>query len=345
MLRRLLMMAVVPLSLVGLSQDGPPRWRTEPEPLPMPTPLKSGFAPVNGIAMFYAIYGSGPPILLIHGGLSNADVWSAEIPGLAAHHEVIVADSRGHGRSTMTGARLTYDLMASDYLALLDYLGIPKVAVVGWSDGGVIGLDLAIHHPDRLTALFAQAANASPDGLTWTPTAADALHSPGGRDQAEYERLSPTPDHFMAFRKEVFEMWATEPHFTREQLASIKVRTAIVIGDHDQMVRRGHTEYPGQDDPWREAHHPARRQPFRAAAGSGHLCSDRAGLHRWARGDSAPGLEGFGAKALRPNSSANPGQSRQASNVALCRPGKCCRNKEVSHKAERSGRQAFTKRS
>src|SRR6201999_234917 len=74
MLRRLLMMAVVPLSLVGLSQDGPPRWRTEPEPLPMPTPLRSGFAPVNGIAMFYAIYGSGPPILLIHGGLSNADV-------------------------------------------------------------------------------------------------------------------------------------------------------------------------------------------------------------------------------------------------------------------------------
>jgi pimeloyl-ACP methyl ester carboxylesterase len=249
MLRRLLMMAVVPLSLVGLSQDGPPRWRTEPEPLPMPTPLRSGFAPVNGIAMFYAIYGSGPPILLIHGGLSNADVWSAEIPGLAAHHEVIVADSRGHGRSTMTGARLTYDLMASDYLALLDYLGIPKVAVVGWSDGGVIGLDLAIHHPDRLTALFAQAANASPDGLTWTPTAADALHSPGGRDQAEYERLSPTPDHFMAFRKEVFEMWATEPHFTREQLASIKVRTAIVIGDHDQMVRRDHTEYMARTIP------------------------------------------------------------------------------------------------
>src|ERR1700733_12121960 len=134
MLRRLLMMAVFPLSLAGLSRDRLPRWRTEPIPLPMPQPLKSGLAPVNGISMYYAIYGHGPPILLIHGGLSNADVWSAELPGLAAHHEVIVADSRGHGRSTMTGARLTYDLMASDYLALLDYLGIPKVAVVGWSD-------------------------------------------------------------------------------------------------------------------------------------------------------------------------------------------------------------------
>jgi pimeloyl-ACP methyl ester carboxylesterase len=241
MLRRLLMLAILPLSVVGLSRDRGPRWRIEPVPLPMPKPLKSGLAPVNGIAMYYAIYGHGPPILLIHGGLSDADVWSAEIPGLALHHEVIVADSRGHGRSTMTGARLTYDLMASDYLALLDYLGVSKVAVVGWSDGGVIGLDLAIHHPDRLTALYAQAANASPAGLTWTPTDADARDSPGGRDQAEYERLSPTPDRYMAFRKAVFEMWATEPHFTREQLASIKVRTAIVIGDHDQMVRRDHT--------------------------------------------------------------------------------------------------------
>jgi pimeloyl-ACP methyl ester carboxylesterase len=243
MLRRLLMIAVVPLSLVGLVRDGEPRWRTEPVPVPMPKPLKSGFAPVNGIAMYYAIYGRGPPILLIHGGLSNADIWSSEIPELAARHEVIVADSRGHGRSSMTDARLTYGLMASDYLALLDYLGVSKVAVVGWSDGGNIGLDLAIHHPDRLTALYAQAANASPDGLTWTPTAADAARVPGGRDQAEYRRLSPTPDHFMAFRKAVFEMWASEPHFTPKQLASVKVRTAIVIGDHDQMVRRDHTVY------------------------------------------------------------------------------------------------------
>jgi pimeloyl-ACP methyl ester carboxylesterase len=243
MLRRLLMMAVFPLSLAGLSRDRLPRWRTEPIPLPMPQPLKSGLAPVNGISMYYAIYGHGPPILLIHGGLSNADVWSAEIPGLAAHHEVIVADSRGHGRSTMTDAPITYDLMASDYLALLDYLAVSKVAVVGWSDGGVIGLDLAIHHPDRLTALYAQAANASPDGLTWTPTAADALRSPGGRDLEEYKRLSPTPDRFIALRKAIFEMWATEPHFTREQLASIEVRTAIVIGDHDQMVRGDHTRY------------------------------------------------------------------------------------------------------
>jgi len=237
------MMAVVLLALAGLSRDELPRWRTVPVPPTMPKPLESGMAPVNGIAMYYAIYGHGPPILLIHGGLSNADVWSSEIPGLTTRHEVIVADSRGHGRSTRTDERFTYDLMASDYLALLDYLRVGKVAVVGWSDGGVIGLDLAIHHPDRLTALYVQAANASPDGLTWIPTAAAALQAPGGRDMAEYRRLSPTPDQFVAFRKAIFEMWATEPHFTRQQLASIKVRAAIVIGDHDNVVRRSHTLY------------------------------------------------------------------------------------------------------
>ena len=213
----------------------------------MPRPLKSGFAPIDGISMYYAIYGKGSPILLIHGGLNDADVWSAEIPLLALHHEVIVADTRGHGRSTRTNERLTYDLLTSDYLSLLDYLNVQRVAVVGWSDGGIIGLDLAIHHPERLTTLFAQAANADPRGLTTRPSADQCA---GDRqDRSEYQRLSATPGQFQEFCSAVMEMWATEPHFTREQLASIKVPTAIVVGDHDDTVRTGHTQYLAETIP------------------------------------------------------------------------------------------------
>lgn len=122
-------------------------WQTLPEPPAMPEPVESGMAPVNDIEMYYAVYGEGEPVLLIHGGLGDADVWGFQVPALAEDHRVIVADSRGHGRSTRSDQPFGYELMADDYLALLDHLGIEQTALVGWSDGGIIGLDIAIRHP------------------------------------------------------------------------------------------------------------------------------------------------------------------------------------------------------
>ena len=249
--------------VAGLSGDTLPRWKLEPRSPPMPTPEESGIAPVNGISMYYAIYGHGTPVLLINGGLSNFDVWAPAISLLAEKHEVIVADSRGQGRSTQTKERLTYSLMANDYLALLDYLRLSSVAVVGWSDGAIIGIDLAIHHPDRLTALFAQAANASPDGLVAPPRSDQ--HEPSLRLYSVLKELkgqvvsvvenvktrasgllgqpSTTHSSSLALQKEIHELWATEPHYSHDQLTSISVRTAIVIGDQDEVIRLGHTEY------------------------------------------------------------------------------------------------------
>jgi len=126
----------------------------------------AAFAEVNGIEMYYRTVGKGPPILLIPGGLSDQHVWDAQLPILARHHTVIVADSRGQGRSTRTTEPLTYGLMADDYVALLDFLHIDKVDLVGWSDGGIIGLDIAMRYPERLKSLFAQAANVTPEGNT-----------------------------------------------------------------------------------------------------------------------------------------------------------------------------------
>jgi pimeloyl-ACP methyl ester carboxylesterase len=228
------------------------RWQTLPEPPAMPTATQSGKAPVNGIEMYYAVYGTGKPVLLIHGGLGSADIWANQVSDLSKDHMVIVADSRGHGRSTRNDARFGYDLMASDYLALLDFLKVDKVALVGWSDGGIIGLDIAMKHPERLTSLFAQAANSKIDGVKpdvmENKTFATYIDNSG----KIYAKLSPTPDQFDAFVTQISEMWSTEPNWTDDQLKTIQTPTAIVLGDHDEAITLEHTEYMAKTIPGAE---------------------------------------------------------------------------------------------
>lgn len=214
-----------------------------PKPPAMPEAASSGMAPVNGIQMYYATYGAGDPVLLIHGGLGNADIWANQVIDLMKDHMVIVADSRGHGRSTRTEEPFGYDLMASDYLALLDFLKVDKVDLVGWSDGGIIGLDIAMSHPERLDHLFAHAANITTDGVD--PTVGDDPVFMGIYANwmgEEYARLSPTPDQFDAFIAQISEMWAREPNWTDDQVKAITVPTAVVAGEYDEAILRPHTE-------------------------------------------------------------------------------------------------------
>jgi pimeloyl-ACP methyl ester carboxylesterase len=219
------------------------RWMEIPEPPPMPAAAESGYAKVNGIEMYYAVYGEGDPVLLIHGGLGHADIWANQVIDLMKDHKVIVADSRGHGRSTRNADPYGYDLMASDYLALLDHLKIDEVALVGWSDGGIIGLDIAMKNPERLSKLFAHAANSVVEGLTPTVGTDAVFGAYIEKMGAEYKRLSKTPEEYTAFVEQIGQMWASEPAWTTEQLAAITVPTAIVLGDHDEAITREHTEY------------------------------------------------------------------------------------------------------
>ncbi|MBA1144590.1 alpha/beta fold hydrolase [Mesorhizobium neociceri] len=244
MTRILQALALVTLFLISAGfASAEERWLTLPEPAAMPKPDQSGYAPVNGIQMYYAVFGAGDPILLIHGGLGHADIWASQVATMSKTHKVIVADSRGHGRSTRTEQPYGYDLMASDYLALLDYLKIDKTALVGWSDGGIIGIDIALHHPERLTRLFAQAANVTTDGVdpgVMTNKTFAAYIDRSGRD---YKKMSKTPDQYDAFVSQISHMWESEPAWTKEQLGKITTPTAIVAGDHDEAIKREHTEY------------------------------------------------------------------------------------------------------
>lgn len=235
----LLMLAMLAVALPARAQY--PWMRLPPTPA-LPKPAASCIASVNGVRLWYAEFGHGEPVILVHGGLADSNYWGLQIPALAAHYHVIVLDSRGHGRSTRTDTPLGYDLMSSDVLALMDYLHIRKAALVGWSDGAIIGLDIAIHHPDRLTRLFAFAANSDPSGVK------DVSQSPVftayiQRAAKEYAQLSPTPAQFKAFLANIEHMWATEPHFTDDQLSHITVPTWIVDGDHDEAIKREDTDH------------------------------------------------------------------------------------------------------
>jgi pimeloyl-ACP methyl ester carboxylesterase len=217
-------------------------WLRLPPTPALPKPDASGILPINGVRVWYAEFGHGAPVILVHGGLANSDYWGLQVPVLAAHYHVIVLDSRGHGRSTRNDAPIGYDLMASDVLALMDYLHIHQAALIGWSDGAIIGLDIAINHPDRLTRLFAFAANSDPSGVK------DVGKSPVfsayiRRAEKEYALISPTPKQFNAFLANIEKMWATEPHFTDDQLRGIKVPTWIVDGDHDEAIKRENTDH------------------------------------------------------------------------------------------------------
>ncbi|NVZ13468.1 MULTISPECIES: alpha/beta fold hydrolase [unclassified Pseudomonas] len=241
MSRRLLAAACLLLSLSGV--QAAERWETLP-PTPAPiTGAKTGYAAVNGIKVYYTKTGHGSPVILLHGGLSNSDYWGNQVKALAAKHTVISLDSRGHGRSSRDENPFGYDLMADDVVAVLDSLKIPRADIVGWSDGAIIGIDLALRHPDRIGKVFAFAANTQTsgvkDGVEKNPTFAAFIERAG----KEYARHSPTPKEYDAFVEQISHMWASQPNWTDAQLASIKTPILIVDGDHDEAIKREHTEY------------------------------------------------------------------------------------------------------
>jgi pimeloyl-ACP methyl ester carboxylesterase len=124
----------------------------------------------------------------------------------------------------------------------MDALHIPKATVVGWSDGAIIGLDIAIHHPDRLTRLFAFGANSDPSGVK-DPSGSPLFAAYVSRTTAEYKKLSPAPTEFSAFHDQLDKMWNAEPQFSDAQLRGITVPTWIVDGDRDEIIKRENTDH------------------------------------------------------------------------------------------------------
>ena len=240
--------ALFAIVLAAASANAEPQWLTLPPTPTLPKAVQSGYAPVNGVRIWYATFGKGEPVILLHGGLANADYWGGQVRALQKGYRVVVMDSRGHGRSTRNKEPYGYDLMAADVIGLMDFLKIPKAAIVGWSDGAIIGLDIAMHHPERVSKLFAFAANSDPSGV------ADIAHSPVfnafiARAQREYEKLSPTPGQYKSFLAQITKMWETQPHWTAADLQRIAIPVWIVDADHDEAIKRENTEFMAANIP------------------------------------------------------------------------------------------------
>jgi pimeloyl-ACP methyl ester carboxylesterase len=232
------------LSFLAAPLRAEPPWLHLPPTPSLPKPDSSGLAPVDGIKLWYAVFGANhaDTVLLLHGGLANSDYWGLLVQELARRYRVVVIDSRGHGRSSRNATQIGYELMAQDALALLDTLHIQRAAVVGWSDGAITGLEIAIHHPERLTGLFAFAANSDPSGVK-DVQASKVFMAFIHRAAGEYARLNPTPDGYKAFDADIEKMWAREPNMQAATLRGIHARVWIVDADHDEAIKRENTDY------------------------------------------------------------------------------------------------------
>jgi len=199
------------------------------------------YAAVNGLEMYHEVHGEGPPLLLLHGG--SGSIIEPWILPFSSSYQVIAVEQMGHGRTADDPSRpFHYHDMAEDTLGLMDHLGVQRAVVVGHSDGGIIGLDLAIHHPERVDRLVATGANARTDGYT-----AENLGWIHDFDPAElpvsaaYARLSPDgPEHWPIFVARLKRMWSEEPDLTDAELATIKAPTLLIVGDAD-IVTVEHT--------------------------------------------------------------------------------------------------------
>jgi len=203
-------------------------------------PVKYGSNPAagstfthNGIKLYYEIYGSGEPILLIHGnGLSIASL-KAQIEYFRKHYKVIAMDSRDQGRSGDSTDKITYEKMTDDLAALVDHLKTEPVYVLGWSDGGIEALLLGIRHPNKVKKIAAMAANLDPEGiypeiLDWANNMVDSM-PPEAKETPQGKR-----------QLKLIHMALEEPHIDPKALETITVPTLVLAGDHD-LIRDEHT--------------------------------------------------------------------------------------------------------
>jgi len=200
----------------------------------------TGYAPVNGLKMYYEIRGQGEPVVLLHGAfmaISNNFHWAEWIGELSKTRKVIAIEMQGHGRTADTGRDFTYDNLADDVAALLDYLKIPSADVIGYSLGGGVALNCAIRHPDKVRKVVSISAVFRQNG--WTKEGLDAFPNltaevfKGTPIEADYKRLSPTPNEFPNFVKRVLSVDLKPHDFGADKLKATKAPMFFIHGDAD----------------------------------------------------------------------------------------------------------------
>jgi pimeloyl-ACP methyl ester carboxylesterase len=188
------------------------------------------YVSIRGFNMYYETYGQGEPLLLIHGNSGSINNFMYQIPYFASRYKVIIADSRAQGKSVENGDSLSYEMMADDLNALLDELKIDSCNVIGWSDGGINGLLLAMRNPKKVKKLAVTGANLWPDS-----TAVDSfVHKWAIDENKKLAAMKETPEN--KNQKRLTRLLSYEPHITTAQLHSIKCPVLVIGGDFDVIL-------------------------------------------------------------------------------------------------------------
>jgi len=232
-------LALMFVSVLGLPSALGAEDRPTPENVEMPYGDNSEggqFIQVNGIRLYCETYGKGPPLLLIHGNGASINAMRYQIECFSRRYHVIAADSRGHGKSELGTGRLTYEQMAEDLNQLLERLNLKPVHIVGWSDGGILGLLLAMEHPEKVGRLALMGASLRPDGAyDWAPEGVT-------RDLAHVESMISEGDvskPWQAIRQQLL-LCIEQPNIPTFRLRAVQAPTLVMAGDRD-IIRDTHT--------------------------------------------------------------------------------------------------------
>ena len=198
----------------------------------------TGYAPVNGLKMYYEVHGSGEPVVLLHGAfMTITNNWNGWIKELAKTRKVIAIEMQGHGRTADIARDMTSENLADDVAALLGHLKIPRADLIGYSMGGGVAMQCAVRHPDKVRKVVVISSPFRRDGVV--KEGADALKnlSPelfiGSPLEVDYKKLSPTPDDFPKFVKHMVAAMSKEQDLDADKLKDTPAPMFFIFGDAD----------------------------------------------------------------------------------------------------------------
>ena len=186
---------------------------------------------VRGIKLYAEVYGKGTPLLLMHGNGGSIAAFNKTIPYFSKYYKVIAVDSRAHGKSIDHGDSLSFNMIADDMAALLDLMRIDSAYLIGWSDGGIVALVMAMRHPSKVKKFASTGANIKPDSTALIP----AVYHQMQNGYKQYKDSTFT-DPIRKNDWKIFTLDVFQPMIEPEQLASIKCPALIIAGDRDVIV-------------------------------------------------------------------------------------------------------------
>ena len=206
----------------------------------------SQFIKIDDVTLRYKVWGKGETVILLHGAMEYWKEWDRQIPAIAHDFKVIAIDTRGHGGSTYTDRELSYELFANDILQFMDKMNLDSVDVVGFGDGGIIGMQMAMKQPDKIHKLIAIGSNITHDTNAVYQAVLDKVQAWDYEKMAFYLQMkfkdNPNPKMLATMAKRMQKLLLTQPNMTSADLRRITCPTLIMSGDHD-FIKLAHTDY------------------------------------------------------------------------------------------------------